>query len=102
LAANQAVEGERVGVGHDGNYSGSSGQHHEAVSADETKSTGVFTGSESQESGFYVWLGLAVFFCIVFVGAFVVRRILKSAHNNEVAFQGLQADQIVARITSKL
>jgi flagellar biogenesis protein FliO len=102
LATNQAVKEERVRAGHDSNNSRSSGQQDEAVSEDETKSTEVATGPESQERAFYVWLGLAVFFCIVFVGAFVVRRILKSAHNNEVAFQGLQADQIVARITSKL
>jgi flagellar biogenesis protein FliO len=73
----------------------------QAASRANTKRDGE-TGSESEWDNLYFLLGLPLFFAIILAGGLLVRRILKSSHNSEVSFQGLQAEQIVAKITSKI
>ncbi|HWP57052.1 MAG TPA: hypothetical protein VNL14_04080 [Candidatus Acidoferrales bacterium] len=65
---------------------------------DDSTNRAAGAGSASRKSELYVWLGLGFFFLVVIVGALVVRRILRSSYNSEVCYQGLQADQIVAKI----
>jgi hypothetical protein len=47
-----------------------------------------------------VWLGLALLLGIA-IAAFFGWVSQKATRNNEVSYQGLQADQIVARIKTK-
>jgi hypothetical protein len=98
-AANQSFARQSSGITGGENINGGNDPSAAATTAARD---GAQTGSESESISLYFLLGLPLFFVVIIVGGLAIKRILKSTHNSEVSFQGLQAEQIVAKITSKL
>jgi hypothetical protein len=101
LAADQLREDRGFGAGGN-NKSGEHAWDEDPALSASTKSNAASNGSESQRINLHIWLAVGLFLCILALGIpFLVRRIFKSVQNNEVCFQGLQTDQIVAKIKNK-
>lgn len=92
---NQPAQREGVGAQNSGENGGA--LQEPAFSVERTLN-GVSNISESQWNNLSMGLGLALFVLIASVIPMIVWLRIKSVEKSEISFQGLQADQIVAKI----
>ena len=88
---------QREGVG-DQNSGENGGALQEPAFSMERTLNGVSNISESQWNNLSMGLGVALFVLIASVIPLIVWMRIKSIEKSEISFQGLQADQIVAKI----
>ncbi len=97
VATHQLTEEERLGEQKSGGEDNSQ-LPEPALSRSNGAPSGVSNILESQWNNLYMGLGLALFVLIASVIPLIVWMRIKSIEKGEISFQGLQAEQIVAKI----